>query len=342
MGRSKRGAGRLRRLPTGRWQAQVSRTEGGVRHRTTASFDLKTDAEWWLAQAKRGHLPDADLELGEYLDRWLRGKRDIRESTRSLYRSHIETHLKPRLGRFDLLQLRRRHVEAFMDGLVVGASTAGSILRTLRMALEDGVRNHDLPENPAANVRPPRVEREPVQPMTPDEARRIIEAVRGSWIEHPVRFLLGSGCRVSEACNLDQGDIGEGFVRIRRPKTVPRVTLISADAQDALAEAIRQAPRRGPKEPVFFGARSGDRMERVQVSKALARELVRAGLPRRTAHALRHGVATLMLADGVSMKIIAEQLGNSERQASTTYAHVHPASARSAIGVLDRAVKETG
>lgn len=332
----------MRRLPNGRWQVQHSVTEGGVRKRTTASFDLKGDAEWWLAQAKRGHLPDADLDLGEYLDRWLRGKRDIRQSTRSLYRSHIETHLKPRLGRFELLELRRRHVEQFVDQVGVGPSTAGSILRTLRMALEDGVRNHDLPENPAANVKPPRVEREPVQPMTPDEARRIIEAVRGSWLELPVRFLLGSGCRIGEACGLNQGDVGEGFVRLRKPKTVPRVTLISADAQDALTEAIRQAPRRGPKEPVFFGPNSGDRMTREVVSKGLARELVRAGLPRRTAHALRHGVATLMLADGVSMKIIAEQLGNSERQASQTYAHVHPTSQRTAIGVLDRAVKETG
>lgn len=336
--RAKRGAGWPKRLPNGRWQAQVSRTEGGRRIRDTRSFDLKTDADWWLAQARRGHLPDADLTVAEYLDRWLRGKRDIRESTRGLYRSHIETHLKPELGDFDLLGLRSRHIEAFVDALRVGPSTSGSILRTLRMALEDAVRRHDLPENPAAHVRPPRVERKPVEPMTADGARRIVDAVRGSWLERPVRFLLGSGCRIGEACNLDQGDVGEGFVRLRRPKTVPRVTLVSEDAAEALREAIMAAPRRGPHEPVFFGTRSGDRLSRVAVTHALRR------LADTHPHALRHGVATLMLAEGVHMKLIAEQLGNSERIASATYSHVHPIQARSAIGVLDRAVakKETG
>jgi len=335
--RAKRGAGWPRRLPNGRWQAQVSRTEGGRRIRDTRSFDLKTDADWWLAQAKRGHLPDADLSVSEYLDRWLRGKRDIRESTRTLYRSHIETHIRPALGAFDLLQLRSRHVEDWLDHLRVGPSTAGSILRTLRMALEDAVRRHDLPENPAAHVKPPRVERKPVEPLTEADAAALIEAVRGSWIEHVVRFLFGSGCRIGEARDLDQRDVQAGFVIIRDPKTVPRATMISEDAQAALAEAIRIAPRVGPHEPVFFGPRTGDRIDRSTVNKALRR------LAHTHPHALRHGVATLMAADGVNMKLIAEQLGNSERVAADTYSHVHPQSARASIGVLDRAVrKETG
>jgi integrase len=335
--RAKRGAGWPRRLPNGRWQAQVSRTEGGRRIRDTRSFDLKTDADWWLAQAKRGHLPDADLSVSEYLDRWLRGKRDIRESTRTLYRSHIEVHIKRNLGSFELLDLRARHIEAFVDGLPVSPSTSSSILRTLRMALEDAVRRHDLPENPAAHVKPPRVERKPVEPLTEADAAALIEAVRGSWIELVVRFLFGSGCRIGEARDLDQRDVQAGFVIIRDPKTVPRATMISEDAQAALAEAIRIAPRVGPHEPVFFGPRTGDRIDRSTVNKALRR------LAHTHPHAIRHSVATLMVGAGIPMRVVADQLGHADpSMTARVYAHVLPQSRRDAIAVLDRVAKENG
>ena len=333
--RGRRGAGSITRRGD-KWQAQWSTTEGGKRTRTSQTFTLKGDAEWWLRQAKRGSIPDVDVTVGEYLERWLRGKRDIRPSTKALYQSHVRVHLVPTLGHHRLGELRPDHIERFVDGLTVSPGTVGLILRTLKAALEVGVTRNQIPDNPAATVRAPKVTRSPVEPMTHDMAESIRQAVEGEWVEHIVRFLMGSGCRVGEACALDQGDVMDGYVRLRSPKTVPRATLVSEDGMAALAEAIRTAPRRGPREPVFFGPKTGDRTTRVTVSHAIARCLARHGLPRLTAHKLRHGAATLMLADGHSIKTIAEQLGNTERVAAQTYAHVAPDVARSAVRSLDR------
>ncbi len=334
--RGRRGDGAITKRPNGRWQAQWSTTEGGERVRRSETFILKSEAEWWLRQAKRGSIPDVDVTVAEYLDGWLRGKRNIRPSTKALYESHVRVHIAPALGHYTLGQLEPRHVERFVDGLTGSPGTIGLILRTLKSALEAGVRRHELPDNPAATVEAPKVTRAPVEALTRDMAERIQAAVEGEWIEHMVRFLMGSGCRVGEACALDQGDVMDGYVRLRAPKTVPRAALVSEDGMAALDEAKRLAPRRGDREPVFFGPKTGDRADRSVVSQAIARTLARHGLPRLTAHKLRHGAATLMLADGHSIKTIAEQLGNTERVTAQTYAHVAPDVARSAVSSLDR------
>lgn len=334
--RGRRGGGGITKRPNGKYQAQWSTTEGGKRVRRSETFELKTDAEWWLRQAKRGSIPDVDLTVVEYLEGWLAGKRNIRPSTKALYASHVKVHIVPILGQYGIAELQPRHVERFVDSLDLAPGTVGLILRTLRSALEAGVRRHELPDNPAATVEAPKVHRPPVEAMTDDEADRILSAVEGTWIEHIVRFLMGSGCRIGEACALDQRDVMDGYVSIRRPKTTPRATLVSEDGMAALREAIRLAPRNGPKEPVFFGPKTGDRMTRHPVTLALARILVANGLPRLTAHKLRHGAATRMLSQGHSIKTIAEQLGNTERVVGQTYAHVAPDVARSAVASLDR------
>lgn len=333
--RGRRGAGSITRRGD-KWQAQWSTTEGGKRVRTSQTFILKGDAEWWLRQAQRGSIPDVDVTVAEYLARWLRGKRDIRASTRALYESHVRIHIAPALGHHPIGSLRPDHVERFVDGLTVAPGTVGLILRTLKAALEVAVTRNQIPDNPAATVRAPKVTRAPVEPMTRDMADAILDAVEGEWVEHIVRFLMGSGCRIGEACDLDQRDVMDGYVVLRSPKTVPRATLVSDDGMAALTEAMVHAPRRGPREPVFFGPKTGDRADRSAVSHAIARTLARHGLPRLTAHKLRHGAATLMLADGHSIKTIAEQLGNTERVAAQTYAHVAPDVARSAVRSLDR------
>lgn len=333
--RGRRGDGGLTRRPSGKWQAQWSTTEGGRRVRRSETFALKSDAEWWLREARRGNAPDVDLTVAEYLERWLTGKRKIRASTKALYESHVRVHLIPALGRYPVTELQPRHVERFVDSLTLAPGTVGLILRTLKSALEAGVRRRELPDNPAAGVEPPESRRRPVDAMTEADRDAILEAVRGEWIEQIIRFLVGSACRVGEACALNQEDVMDGYVRIKNPKTQPRATFVSEDGMDALHEAIRSAPRRGPKEPVFFGPKTGDRVTRVAVTHALPRALRSKGVAPITPHKLRHGAATLMLAAGWPIKVIAEQLGNTERVTGQTYAHVAPAVQRQAVAALN-------
>lgn len=340
--RGRKGDGSI--VPVGdRFQARYSWTEGGIRKRKAKTFDLRADAEWWLRQAHRHGTPGDDLTVAAHMERWLAGKRKVAPSTRRQYTEHVRLHIVPVLGGFRLTELRRQHVEAFVEDRLryvsptkrkrLSPATVGKVLVTLRSALEEAVPR-DIPDNPAARVEAPKVERQPVAAMTRDDAARLVAAVRGTWMEHIVRVLLGSGMRVGEAVALDQGDVHDGWVRLRKSKTTIRAVRLSEDANEAIHEAIRKAPRRGKAEPVFFGPRTGDRLRPSSLTHALRAEV---GL---TAHALRHGTATLMVAAGVHMRVVAEQLGHANpAMTARVYSHVAPESVRDAISVLDEAVK---
>lgn len=324
----------------GRFLARYSTTEGGIRKRVARTFDLRNEAEWWLTQARRhGDAPD-DLTVGQLMARWLAGKRRVAPSTRAQYENHVRLHIVPVLGGHRLHELRERHVQAFVDdrlfrtwnGRRLSPATVGKLLVTLRSALDTAVPR-EIPDNPAARVEAPRVDREPVAAMTPKDAAAIVAAVRGTWMEHPVRVMLGSGLRIGEVVALNQGDVMDGWVRLRKSKTTIRAVRLSADADAAIHEAVRLAPRRGKSEPVFFGPRSGDRLGRHSLTHALSKS---AGV---TAHDLRHGTATLMVAAGVHMRIVAEQLGHANpAMTARVYAHVAPESVKDALGVLDEAL----
>jgi integrase len=352
--RGPRGAGSITRRD-GKYRAVWSSTEGGKRVRKSATFTLRNDAEWWLREARRTGSAPADQTVGEYLEQWLARKRSLRESTRLQYTNHIRVHLVPGLGGIAVTRLSRRQVEAFVEDRskhvsrsthrVLTPSTVRSILTTLRSALEDGVPR-ELPDNVAKRVETPRVRRPPVHAMTIPEAGQIVDAFRGTWLEQLVRFLLGSGTRIGEALALDQVDIQEGFVRLRKSKTTLRAVPVSDDAAAALQEAIRLAPRRGMNEPVFFAPRPNrqgarDRLDRRSVNHAFTRILAENGLPHLSPHGLRHGTATLMLTGGASMQVIADQLGHrNPGLTARVYAHVDPILLRRAVQVLDDAVRK--
>lgn len=350
--RGKRGAGSIVQRPDGRYQAQWSggRDGEGKRIRKSATFVLKGEAEWWLREAIRSGEAPEDQTLGEYLDAWLLTvKPSIVASTWTSYADHVEHHIKPMLGPVRVLALNTRQVDRLIADRLTHVSphtkrplsptTVRLIVTTLRTALAAGVAKHQLPDNVAEGATIPRANVKRIEPMTEDDAVRLLRAVEGTWTEPIVRFLLGSGLRVGEACGLDQGDLrlDEGFVSLRVSKTEIRAVDVSDDGIAGLRMALARAPRRGKSEPVFFGPRRGDRLRESSVSHALPRILRAAGLERLTPHGLRHGSATLMLADGVPLKVIQAQLGHRSPTMTNRYAHLIRDTQREALKPLDRA-----
>jgi len=75
------------------------------------------------------------------------------------------------------------------------------------------------------------------------------------------------------------------------------------------------------------------------ISKALGQASTDAGLPRLTAHGLRHTSATLMLASGIPPKVAAERLGHSDPSLfMNLYSHVTPTMQREAADKLGQAL----
>ncbi len=76
---------------------------------------------------------------------------------------------------------------------------------------------------------------------------------------------------------------------------------------------------------LIFMSTIGTPIDGAHLSIFLNRLLDAAGLPRARFHDLRHSAATLMLAEGISPRVIADILGHSSITTTlTTYAHVLP------------------
>ena len=327
------------------WVAVVSigsRHGKRIRRKVRAASERAAKVE--LDRLQRAYTNSTDPTtgtLGDYLDAWLRShSRSVRASTATSYAGHVNLHIAPLLGGIPLAKLRPADVRRLVDDLESKRLSPATIVRTvttLRIALNEAVGERVIPDNPASPVKLPRVERDPVRALTEAEADRILDAVRGHWCEHIVRVLLGSGMRLGEAIGLDQGDVLEGFVRVRISKTKVRAVRITEDAADAIREAIAIAPRRGAAEPIFYGSRTGDRMRADSVSQVFPKLMAAAGLGHITPHGLRHGAATLMLSAGVPMRAIADQLGHATPSITANiYAHVIPDLQRAAVAALER------
>lgn len=344
--RGRRGEGSVYRSQ-GSWIASFPLgTSGGKRRSKRARFKSEQAALAELEQLRRTYGAGGEPitgTLGEYLADWIRGHaRNVRPRTAEKYRGHIEGHIDPLLGGIPVSQLRPADVRRLIDQLDrrgLQAATIGAVITTLKTALNQAVADRSIADNPA-KVRLPRIELKPVHPVDHVAADAIRDAVTGHWIEHIARLLLGSGLRRGEAIGLDQRDLmlADGYVRVRITKTHARAVPVSADAVEALREAIAIAPRIGPNEPVFFSPHlRRERMRPLSVSHALPRVLAAAGLPPLSPHKLRHAAATIMLADGHPMRVIAEQLGHrNPALTARIYAHVMPSAQVDAVRSLDR------
>ena len=104
---AKRRFGRVRKLPSGRYQARYSGPDGADRP-APETFATKTDAEVWLtmkeAEIRRGDWLDPEagkMEFGAFADSWI-DDRVLKPRAEELYRSQLKNHLKPTFGNVDL------------------------------------------------------------------------------------------------------------------------------------------------------------------------------------------------------------------------------------------------
>lgn len=324
----------------------------GKRVTKRARCRTEDDANDELDRLRRAYGSGADLSrrtLDDYLRIWLAGHRRVQPSTLLSYTGHVKNHISPLLGGIVVGRLRPRDVDRLIDDRTragLAPATVGRIVTTLRIALASGVKRGELVDNPAARVDLPRVPRQTVRPMTDAEAQRLVDVFAKHWLGPLVRLLSGSGLRLGEALSLNQGDAEPGFVRIRESKTTLRAVPISRDATAAIKAAKAVARRTGRDEPLFFGPRRNrkgqyDRLRGWSVSHAVPKVIVAAGLDRLTPHGFRHGAATLMVAKGAHMRIVAAQLGHKNPGLTArVYAHVLPESQREAANLLNRRVSK--
>lgn len=137
----RRSWGKLRKLPSGRWQAKypdprgVLDKTGRTRYLNAPhTFSAKIDGETWLGEQRRkielgvwsAEPPKpkaAPITFGEYAEKWFAG-RELATRTRKLYRGILDNHLLPEFGDRALADITPGEVSAWEVRLRNGLAAA--------------------------------------------------------------------------------------------------------------------------------------------------------------------------------------------------------------------------
>jgi integrase len=308
----------------------------------------------------------------------------LKASTFDSYRDVVERHIVPTLGKEPLAKLTPAKVRTWMSskqvevgarGTVLSPRTVGYFHAVLRKALADAMRDELVGRNVAALVEPPIVRRAPVQPLTADEARKVLETASNDRLRALWLVMLAVGLRRGEALalrwddlNLDAGTvtIARSLQRLRgerdqqtgrrkgelvevAPKTdgssatiAMPASLVTALREHVEVQQLERILARVWVDPgLVFTTSVGTALEPRNVSRSWASLCDRAGVRNVRLHDLRHSAATFMLSAGVDLKMIQTTLRHS-RLATTAdvYAHVLDDVQHQAAAQMDGVLRE--
>lgn len=308
------------------------------------------------------------LTVGAFLESWLTevARVTVRPRTYASYRYIVGYHLIPGLGDLPLAALSPSDVQGFLNGKAatgLAPRTVGYLRGVLRGALAHAERTDLVTRNVARLARPPRIPRRRVSPLSVEQVRTFLAAIRGDRLEALYLVALGVGLRQGEILGLRWSDVDlaggtltvrhalariEGRLVLVEPKsaTSRRIVPLPGFVRDGLvahrarqgAEPLRLSP--APKDPfgdlVFVSSR-GTPLDGISVTRRFQRILAGAGLPHQRFHDLRHACATLLLSQGVPARVVMETLGHSEISLTlNTYSHVMPSVGREAAERMDQ------
>ena len=367
------GEGSITKRKDGRWMARytVQTSEGPKRKHIYGRTRQEVAEKHSKAVSDRvgGLVLDGDHEtLGAYLERWIdEVVRDtVKQPTLENYAYVVRRHIIPELGRVRLRALKSREVRRlYREKLDAGLSprTVQIIHTVLRKALQQAVRDDILPRNVCDAVKAPRQTKKEIRPLTPKQAKTLLEIVREDRLGALYALAITAGLREGELLGLrwEDVDLERGVLQVRRQLTRTRDGLSFTAPKRGKARAVRLAATAVAALETHKATQNGKRTRAgslwqetglvftstigtpVDVGNLTYRSfrplLKRADLPRIRFHDLRHTCATLLLSKGTHPKIVQEMLGHANiSMTMDTYSHVLPDMQERAVSAMDNAL----
>ncbi|RJQ53407.1 MAG: site-specific integrase [Actinobacteria bacterium] len=351
--------------------------ENGKRRRLYRNVKGKTKAQTerekdeWVAELRgEGYVEPSDVTLAEFWPIHLRaaetgGRKPLSSRTIDNYSRLYRRHVHPRLGSRPLRFIEEEDVERLYaavrdDGL--SERTLILIHTILRACFRRAVKKKLMPCNPTDDfhiAQPPRKER---RWLTEEEAQQFIEWLyaKGHRDAELIAFALSTGLRRSELIALRWLNIDfiHKTVTVQRrlakhkgwhvipPKTVAgrRVVPLSETALIALDRARKardeKKTRLGVKyqnEGLTFCNADGSRIDPSALTHRFARLAKEFGVGGMRFYDLRHSFASILVANGIDIKVLSELLGHANTRITwETYVHIHPSRHRQTVAILDK------
>ncbi len=346
-----RGGGTIRRRTDGKWEARYTiGRDPGTGKQIQKSIYGKTQKE--VSQKLRELTTEVDngtyqelckMTVSEWLDIWLEEYTiHLRPTTISTYRTQIDVHIRPAIGKVRLCELKTEIIQRFYNSLyrskkALSPKTVKNIHGVLHKAVAQAVALGYIKFNPADNVTLPKVIRAEIKPITDSNIALFLNAIRGHRFELLYTIDLFTGMRKGEILGLtwDCVDLTRNTILISKQ-------LIQEKKKDGkyFLSATKNGKSRSVRIPQSIVELFREQMERQREWRALAgdawcnewnlvftdelgnhlshttvthcfKRIVRTiGLNSCRFHDLRHSYAVAALQSGGDIKTVQENLGH--------------------------------
>jgi integrase len=345
MARKRRGFGRLRQLPSGRWQAAYTGPDGKL-HQARRTYAQEHDAEGWLAGERRkidlgtwGAVERSDgITLRAYADRWI-DQRQLRPRTQAHYESMLERLILPDLGDVKIVTLTPAKIREWHSALGADHPTRNAHAYALLHAIcATAVQDEVLDANPCRIRAAMQTKRKrDVDVLTPAQVDRLA-AKMPAQLRASVVLAAWCGLRWGETSELRRKDVSKdcATLRVRRavtyrlgkfyvgaPKTAAGVrdVAVPPHIRPVIKAHLKNHVGRD-SESLLFPTDDGKHMhgDNYRTPWEKAREAI--GKPNLRVHDLRHVGAVLAAQSGATTAELMHRLGHTTPQMALRYQHV--------------------
>ncbi len=374
--RRPKGLGGIRQRSEGSWQIRYDGPPDGRGKRKQVQETIRgtlADAHKLLRKRQaevesRQYVPKILETMAMFMESWVTTYATTHTSPRTLmgYKGIIICYIIPYLGKVQVQSLTPRHVQNLHRWMLDKGLSNQSVVhshRVLSEALKHAVSWGIIPKNPAESVSPPRPEPKELNVWDTDTIKQFIEASEGSPFHEAFVLALHTGMRRSEITGLRWEGVDFTTNQLRVTGTLQRVTGYGLLGGLPKTRSSRRAIALGKtainllhtlrgkqlalqaelgdlylnEGGYVFANELGKPIDSNRLSQEFTRIVKTAHLPHATFHSLRHCHASLMLADGASIKVISERLGDSHASLTLDiHSHLLPGIQEQAAEALDR------
>lgn len=365
--------GKMRRLPSGRWQASYVGPDR-QRHLAPETFKARGDGEQWLVDRQREIALDiwtapeleaadathagAAVSFAAYADRWLATRmvkgRPVRPRTREHYRQLLDTHILPTFGKQPVATITMGQVDKWYAGTAADTPTtrahAYSLLRTILETARE--RDRLIEVNPCVIRGAGTAARKSrTRPATLEELSTIVDVMPDRF-QAMVLLACWGALRFGELVELRRRDIDvkNGVVRVRRAAVrVQGGWQVGDPKSDAGQRDVAIPPHIMPviehhlaehvgsdRDAMLFPADHGGHLQPSTLYRHWYKARAAAGRDDLRWHDLRHTGAVLAAMTGATLAELMSRLGHSTPAAAMRYQHAAQGRDRQIADALSR------
>jgi integrase len=307
----------------------------------------------------------------DFLNDWLENKKhSIKQQTHYNYVMIANKHIIPEMGHLNVQQITAVVIQKFVNSLCSNSLTSAyikKIIDVLNGSLKKAKRLGIISNNPVELIERPRISKKEMKVWDVQEVEKFLSAAQNDRLYIAFLLAITTGMRQGEILGLRWKDIDfdNNTLSVRQtlshdgktltPEAKTKSSLRTIHLPNHVLTALKKHRNNIRQEKLKMGEQYKDHdlvvctsvgtpVSPRNLNRTWYRLIEQSGVTQIRFHDLRHTHATLLLKEGIHVKVVAERLGHSNtRMTLDTYSHVQPNMQEEAANAINKLLfKKTG